>query len=160
MQRFLEVAEIAYTKQKIHIAITILVMAIIFIQSALPGDVSTAESDAISQVSLGLTQLPERVATFIIRKSAHFLEYMILGICFGVNVRDWMERRAANLSRMKMVMIPWALSTVYAVTDEIHQAFVPGRDCALIDVGIDSAGALIGSMLVLLILKRVRRAKI
>ena len=154
-----EISKPAYTKQKIHIAVTILVMAIIFIQSALPGDLSSAESDFISRFFIGLTQLPERVATFIIRKSAHFLEYMILGVCFGVNVRDWMERRVADLSRVKLVMIPWALSTVYAVMDEIHQAFVPGRDCALIDVGIDSAGALIGSMLVLLIWRSARRVK-
>ena len=32
----------------------------------------------------------------------------------------------------------------YAITDELHQAFVPGRTPKLLDVLIDSSGALLG----------------
>jgi VanZ family protein len=42
---------------------------------------------------------------------------------------------------------PWvlalALAALYAITDELHQSVVPGRDPSLRDVGIDAAGALI-----------------
>ena len=32
------------------------------------------------------------------------------------------------------------------MTDEIHQLFVPGRDGNIIDVGIDTLGAMIGTI--------------
>jgi VanZ family protein len=37
-----------------------------------------------------------------------------------------------------------AAATVYGLTDELHQAFVPGRDAALADVGFDLLGAVCG----------------
>ena len=152
-------AEIAYQKQKLHIAITILVMAIIFLHSAMPGDLSSAGSNIIVRLVTGLTQLPDETVSLITRKTAHFTEYMILGICFAVNVWDWKRKRSADLSGVKMVAIPWLLSSLYAVTDEIHQAFVPDRACALMDVGIDSAGALFGCIMILIIWKNSRRVK-
>ena len=39
----------------------------------------------------------------------------------------------------------------YAMTDEIHQLFVPGRSCQVTDVLIDSAGVLFGSVIGVLI---------
>jgi hypothetical protein len=47
---------------------------------------------------------------------------------------------------------PWAwalvLAVIYAMTDEFHQSFVPGRDPSIRDVGIDAAGALIAVAIV------------
>ena len=40
--------------------------------------------------------------------------------------------------------LPWLTGTLYAVTDEIHQYFVPGRSCEFRDICIDSAGVLCG----------------
>ena len=37
--------------------------------------------------------------------------------------------------------------TVYAVSDELHQLFVPGRSCMPADVLLDSAGVLAGTLL-------------
>ncbi len=36
----------------------------------------------------------------------------------------------------------------YAILDEIHQGFVPGRTCSLLDVGYDLAGALTALLLI------------
>ena len=41
-------------------------------------------------------------------------------------------------------MFPWGIATAYAVTDEFHQLFVPGRSGQMTDVMIDSGGALVG----------------
>ena len=42
---------------------------------------------------------------------------------------------------------PWAwafaLTVLYAASDELHQAFVAGRHLSALDVGIDATGALI-----------------
>jgi len=55
---------------------------------------------------------------------------------------------------------PWAwalaLTVLYAITDELHQGGVAGRDASAGDVGIDAAGALLALAAVRLI--RLRRS--
>ena len=75
----------------------------------------------------------------LLRKLAHAAEYAVLAVML------W--RALEN---------GWAafwLATDYAVTDEIHQAFVAGRHASPLDVAVDAAGAAVGLVLVL----RVRR---
>lgn len=74
-----------------------------------------------------------------LRKLAHLLEY---GVLFAL-------LRRAGMSRASSL----AASVLYAVTDEFHQSFVPGRRGAATDVLIDAAGALTG-LLAGAILKR------
>ena len=38
----------------------------------------------------------------------------------------------------------WAFCILYAITDEIHQLFVPGRSGRIFDVGVDAVGSLVG----------------
>jgi len=38
-----------------------------------------------------------------------------------------------------------ALSVAYGVTDEIHQAFVPGRTPDVLDLAADAVGAMVGA---------------
>jgi VanZ family protein len=40
-------------------------------------------------------------------------------------------------------MVPLVFATLYAVTDEFHQWFVPGRHADVWDVAADAAGALV-----------------
>ena len=50
----------------------------------------------------------------------------------------------------------------YAVTDEIHQIFVPERACQLSDLAVDSAGIILGTFIfsiIYLIIKKVERYK-
>ena len=42
--------------------------------------------------------------------------------------------------RSRMIGIPIILGSLYAVSDELHQLFVPGRSCELMDMLIDSSG--------------------
>jgi VanZ family protein len=51
------------------------------------------------------------------------------------------------------------MGTAYAVTDEIHQFFVPERACAVTDMLIDSAGVAAGAMILILILIYKARRK-
>jgi VanZ family protein len=67
-----------------------------------------------------------------LRKLAHVAEYAILA---GLVFRASRSAAAAFL-----------LASAYAVTDELHQAFVRGRHGSPVDWLIDSAGALIGVM--------------
>lgn len=74
---------------------------------------------------------------FLIRKGAHFTEYMVLGLLWyrAVNptLRNW---------RLKSALWAFLLSSIYAAVDEFHQAFTMTRDGRVADVIIDSSGAL------------------
>lgn len=74
----------------------------------------------------------------LIRKAAHFIEYMILG-CFTY------QAVACDITKLwKAVGWSQLICSSYAATDEFHQRFVPGREGRVLDVVIDSAGALAG----------------
>ena len=71
----------------------------------------------------------------LIRKGAHFTEYAILAMLVVNALRSCGKLRW---------YLPVMISALYAVTDEVHQYFVPGRACRLLDVGIDTCGAIFG----------------
>ena len=82
--------------------------------------------------------------SFIVRKFAHFFEYAALGFLIGC---------ALFLSRRRFSpVISVICSALYSVSDEIHQYFVPGRACRIFDVGVDTLGALTGTLILTLII--------
>ena len=70
------------------------------------------------------------IAHTMVRKGAHFSEYVIL---FWLMVRGPMARRPH---------LALAICAVYAMLDEGHQLVVPGRTGSFYDVGLDFSGAL------------------
>jgi VanZ family protein len=83
----------------------------------------------------GLSAASVDVCHMLIRKAAHFTEY---GILFWLLIRGPMVRRP---------YLALMLCVVYALTDEGHQVFVPGRTASLYDVALDSSGALFSHFL-------------
>ena len=77
--------------------------------------------------------------SFIVRKCAHATEYAILAGLYWHALKG-----SLSISLRRITVIAWSLTVLYAITDEIHQIFVPGRSCELRDVCIDAAGALVG----------------
>jgi VanZ family protein len=71
----------------------------------------------------------------LIRKAAHFTNYAIL---FWLLIRGPMAGRP---------YVALGLCVAYAMLDEGHQIFVPGRTASLYDVALDSSGALFGRFL-------------
>lgn len=90
----------------------------------------------------------------VLRKSAHFTEYMILAL---LAVRAFQFGHAKL--RWRSFFGALALSALYAVSDELHQRLVPGRSAAALDVLIDSSGAFIcmGGILLWFGIKRIER---
>lgn len=81
---------------------------------------------------------------FLVRKTAHFTEYAILGALFYLNVIQ-----LPKLNRYsKKILLPIFFSFLYACTDEIHQIFVPGRSAQFRDILIDTLGASFGCLLI------------
>ena len=142
-------------RKRFHFALTAAVMIYIFIQSALPGDVSGAESSIIVRMITSIVQADPETVSFIVRKAAHFTEYMVLGACLLLNVRDCF----AHLHPRQMWGLAWMLGTAYAVTDELHQRFVPERSCEPRDMCIDAAGVALGALIMLAIVMRRRAVR-
>ena len=121
-------------------------MVFIFIQSALPSDLSSEESgvvvDLIMRAFEDILPYGRETIVFAVRKGAHFTEYLILGAVLVSAVKEW--RVAPGLLMAGGAPAAWLIGTAYALTDEFHQSFVPGRSCELRDVVIDSCGVLTG----------------
>ncbi len=81
------------------------------------------------------------------RKVVHAAEYALLCSLW------WRALRPAAPSPVALVA-SLAVSIVYAVSDEVHQSFIPGRTATPIDVSIDAAGA---GLAALIIRRRERR---
>lgn len=136
--------------------IVIAIMAFIFFQSALPADLSSEESgrvvDLIVRLFQGVAPIDRETLVFIVRKGAHFTEYMILGGFLVPAVKEWMAVDTTPVPVVRERITAWLAGTLYAMTDEIHQSFVPGRSCELRDMGIDSCGVLAGVLVVSLVI--------
>jgi VanZ family protein len=92
--------------------------------------------------SIPAKQLPQfGTVDYLAKKGGHVCGYLLLG---GSLLRGLVPvGRAAARSAVLAVILAGA----YAVTDEFHQSFVPGRGPGATDVGIDVAGASLGVML-------------
>ena len=75
---------------------------------------------------------------YSIRKLAHLTIFCILQmIVFGV-----MRHNGKNI--FKSTIYSMLVVVLYAIFDEIHQYFIPGRSCQLKDVFIDTIGGSVG----------------
>jgi VanZ family protein len=71
----------------------------------------------------------------------HSLEFAILGFLCA----RWLYLRSGKTGAVALQVIPFLLCTLYALTDELHQAFVPHRDASFADVVADALGCLVGA---------------
>ena len=136
-------------------------MALIFTMSSFGSDSSSAQSNqiirALHQVFPNLSSdnsfSNDNNLVFIVRKTAHFTEYAILGLLFFLVYRTHLTKP----SNRKLFFLAIFSSFLYACTDELHQLFVSGRSGQFTDVLIDTLGAFFGCLL-LLAIKRLRKA--
>lgn len=128
-------------------------MAIIFFFSAQTGDESTVLSDSVISAATREKKTDSELLTVIVRKSAHFLEYAALGAALYFGLYGVGKDKA----RGRLLILSAVLGGLYAVTDEIHQYFVPGRACMATDVLIDTCGAAFGAAFMLIIFRLIDR---
>jgi len=81
-----------------------------------------------------------RTTVLLVRKTAHLVEYAVLAMLLSRGLRHTVWKEANGWSR-PVVLGAWLGATLYAVSDEIHQSYVPGRQGSAWDVLIDSIGA-------------------
>lgn len=137
-------------RQKICWILAIIFMAVIFGFSAKDAEESTKDSNAVGMwigevVHSDFDTWQENEQQEFadrwdhpVRKCAHMTEYAILGFfLFGAYCKDGAKYR-------NYMLMAFGTAVFYAMTDEFHQYFVPGRACMITDVGFDSVGAAVG----------------
>ena len=87
----------------------------------------------------------------IVRTNAHFFTYLVLGILMINTLRKSGVHGFQSLGMALLICV------LYAVSDEVHQIFVPGRDAEVKDVLIDSAGASVGVLMYLVISRLMKK---
>ena len=98
------------------------IMSLIFIASAIPG-----------------SELPKfELLDVLIKKGGHMIGYALLAVSFMHALND-----DQSIKPIRFV-VAFCLTALYAVSDEWHQGFTPGRTLSLLDVIIDGIGGLIG----------------
>ena len=142
--------------------INIIWMVVIFSFSAQPASESSETSTKVGTMvgkvlKPGFSELPKeeqiqyvRKIEFPIRKLAHATEYAILGALMSLFFFSWNRKRYG--------LYGWLWGILYAITDELHQSFVPGRSCQMTDVAIDSLGCLFGCTVIALLMS-IRRKR-
>lgn len=126
---------------------------IIWSFSSHPADVSAKESKSITGIiydkfavhiekfsDMGRELFVAKTDSFI-RKCAHFTLFFFFSLIISLYVNCYKRDAAVFLITVFLTGV------IFAVSDEIHQLFVPGRGCQLRDVLIDSNGVLAGGII-------------
>jgi len=135
-------------------------MGVIFKLSSQAAEESSTLSEGITKV---IVETVKKVApqseisvddlNHMVRKSAHFFSYLLLGL-LTVNALY-----QSGYTGMAGVVLGLSICVLYALSDEIHQIFVPGRGGQMRDVLIDSTGACVGIGIYILAGRMIRKFK-
>jgi VanZ family protein len=101
--------------------------------------------------SRSILPMPKGILGF--DKFQHFLAYFVLSSAIAL----WFSREKWRQPGLRFPVLTAALGSLYGVIDELHQYFVPGRDCNVWDWLFDTLGAVLAAAAVKLILTKCRR---
>ena len=131
-------------------------IAFIFSNSMKIASVSTVSSSRVLTLlqaalrRLGHPALAQRLTDHIVRKLAHFCEYMLEGFLLMLCMRVYTRQYIWHIS------VPMLGGVLTALTDETIQLFVPGRSGQVTDIWIDFSGVMTGLLVGLILLGLVR----
>lgn len=125
------------------------------------GGISRKVTETILKVSSKYNKLEEEEKEVvlhrtesIVRKMAHFSIYTVVGFLLMGLLSTY---KLKDKWRMIMAIV---IGILYAISDEFHQSFSPGRSPKITDVYIDTLGIIIGALFVILIRKIYKQFKL
>ena len=96
----------------------------------------------LSSLFPGLTEAHMENMGLLLRKLGHWSEYFILAVLLMRALRAEFPGSSAK----REIIWSVAFAVIYAVSDELHQSFVPSRSASAVDVSIDAIGAICGTL--------------
>lgn len=106
------------------------------------GNKSANKSNKITENIIKITNNDDVENTrFIVRKTAHFILYFILGVLVYLTLNSYNINRNLILYSVLFVLI-------YAISDEAHQIFTVGRSFQISDIIIDTIAGTISTLLI------------
>jgi len=119
-------------------------MALIFIFStgwfAAPNTASFF-APLLSRLIPGITPKTIQIIHVAWRKLGHWTEYFVLANLLAAACRTHWPMQSGPSRFTRTVFV----ATLYAISDEWHQSFVPSRSASAMDVAIDAWGAICGA---------------
>lgn len=140
-------------KKKTILFICTLLILLIWLNSCVQGTLSNDLSAHVTSWVYDTFHLEGDFLTLhvFIRKSAHFIEYTLLGIFIS-----WLY---FYIKQKKSFIVPFLFSFLIACLDELIQYYTPMRNGQFKDVLLDMSGALFGISLFYIIKKIQQRIK-
>ncbi len=77
---------------------------------------------------------------FVLKKSAHMIEF---GILFFLVWRALSNSFGQKIPKVGFFWATLIFCILYAISDEYHQGFIPGRSSRVFDVGFDTLGMIL-----------------
>ena len=87
----------------------------------------------------------------VIRKIAHFSLYALVGFLLMALFSTY------NINEKNKIISTIIIGAIYAISDEFHQSFIPGRSGQVSDVFLDTLGVTVGGLFIILIIKTVKK---
>ena len=123
-------------------------MAVAQVSSASSGRVLTLLQGALRR--LGHPALAQRLTMHLVRKLAHFCEYLLEGFLLMLCMRVYSRHP------LRHITVPMLGGVLTALTDETIQLYSPGRSSQVTDVWLDSVGVLAGILAALVLMALCR----
>lgn len=144
-------------KRILSVICVLLWMSIIFSFSNQQGESSGSTSKRVSEVIVNIIDIQNKYTDTekealikqiepLIRKLAHYTFYAVGGILIANCVYQFCKKE--NI----LIGTSTAIGVIYAISDELHQLMIAGRNGNIKDVLIDSLGIVTGIMFFLLVM--------
>lgn len=137
-------------KKHILLIITMMITAVIFINSSMSATQSTVESDSAFSMLETITEflhIPNLFTEITIRKLAHFVEFSVLGFFLSATVHAYFGTFKNQLFKILFFLL------AIPIADEFIQYFSEGRSSQISDAILDFGGCIFGFLCLALFLK-------
>lgn len=124
-------------RKAVYTMVTIGFVLFIFHNSMFPGPESNEQSTVFMNLLNGILsscRIPFAFSDFMIRKTAHFIEYFVYGLLLTQTIRAYRFKKSVSvfMELFFLLLIP--------VFDEFIQLFTPDRGSSVADVLLDFCG--------------------
>ena len=151
----------------IFLILVVFWMGVIFKFSSANGEKSTGTSRSSLEKIITLfnknidkDKLDEIVIKYdvVLRKFTHFSGYLVGGVL--IYFMYFYLNKLVNYKLKYIKLYSVVTGSIYAMTDELHQHFVPGRSGEIKDVLLDTSGVITGIIIVWLVISVIQKCKL